>query len=49
MIRLCAQGNIMDLLVDFKKEYPQYVIDYHECKGPLEKLRTNDVEVAFFF
>lgn len=47
VLHLCAQGKIIDLLVGFKKEYPDYVIDYHKCERYLEELRSGKVEIAF--
>lgn len=47
VVRLCSQGKIIDLLIDFKREYPDYSIDYHKCEQQLKELHSGKVEIAF--
>ncbi len=46
-IRLSAETKIIDLMIDFKKEFPQYNLEYVDKSGLEEKVRTGAVDVAF--
>ena len=39
-IRLSAETKIIDLMIDFKKEFPQYNLEYVDKSGLEEKVRT---------
>ncbi len=47
VIRISAECKIMDLMIDFKKEFPQYSIEYHKHGDLDELLHTGIVDVAF--
>lgn len=47
VIRLAAEGKIVDLIIDFKKEYPDYIIEYQKSDNIETELRTGGIEVAF--
>ncbi|MCD8125388.1 MAG: LysR family transcriptional regulator [Lachnospiraceae bacterium] len=47
VIRVAAEGKIIELIIDFKKEYPDYVINYQKSDDIETELRTGGVEVAF--
>jgi len=46
-IRLSAECKIIDLLMDFAKEYSDYKLDYHNHKDIERQLLSGDIEVAF--
>lgn len=47
VIRIASEGKIIDLMIDFKKEYPTYNIEYQKCSNIEIELRSGQVEVAF--
>ncbi|MCC8067728.1 MAG: LysR family transcriptional regulator [Clostridiales bacterium] len=47
VIRIASEGKIVDLIIAFKKEYPDYIIDYQKMENIEMELRTGGVEVAF--
>lgn len=47
VIRLAAQGKIIDLMIDFHKEFPQYSIEYHKGQSLEDDLLAGRVDIAF--
>lgn len=47
VIKITAFGKIIDLLLDFKKKYPQYSIEYHHPQNAEMQLREGLLDVAF--
>jgi len=47
VIRIAAEGKIVDLIIDFKKEFPDYIIEYQKSDDIETELRTGGIEVAF--
>lgn len=46
-IRIAAHGKIIDLIVDFKKKYPQYTLEYYHPEHADIKLLEELLDVAF--
>lgn len=46
-IRVSAECKIIDLMIDFKKAYPQYDINYQKTEDVDKKLQNGEIEVAF--
>ncbi|MCD7745025.1 MAG: LysR family transcriptional regulator [Lachnospiraceae bacterium] len=46
-LRIASDGKIVDLIIDFKKAYPDYVIDYRKSEDMESDLRDGRIEVAF--
>ncbi|MCD7818957.1 MAG: LysR family transcriptional regulator [Lachnospiraceae bacterium] len=47
VIRLAAEGKIVDLLIDFKKEYPDSIIEYQKNEDIETELRAGRLDIAF--
>ncbi|MCD8014905.1 MAG: LysR family transcriptional regulator [Lachnospiraceae bacterium] len=46
-IRLASEGKIVDLIIAFKKAYPDYVVDFRKSEDMESDLRDGRIEVAF--
>lgn len=47
IIRVAAECKIIDLMIDFKKEFPQYIIEYKKSTSAEEDLQNGCLDVAF--
>lgn len=47
LIRICARHKIVDLMLEFKKEYPEYIIEYKDSNHADGLLREGLLDVAF--
>ncbi|MDC7287539.1 LysR family transcriptional regulator [Blautia schinkii] len=47
VIKVTAFGKIIDLLIDFRKRYPQLTVEYYHPENAEMKLREGLVDVAF--
>lgn len=47
LIRLAAHGKIIDVMIDFQKEFPQYSIDYHKGDNLEADLLAGKLDIAF--
>lgn len=47
VVRLCAEGKIIDLMIDFRKRFPSYYIDYYQAANVEEALYEGKIEIAF--
>ncbi|WP_346909311.1 LysR family transcriptional regulator [Faecalicatena orotica] len=47
VIKITAFGKIIDLLIDFKKKYPQYTLEYYHPEHADMKLREGLLDVVF--
>ncbi|MCD8011339.1 MAG: LysR family transcriptional regulator [Lachnospiraceae bacterium] len=47
VVRLCSQGRIIQLLIDFQRACPDYRIECHRPNRYLEELRAGRAEIAF--
>ena len=46
-VRLCSHGKIIDLMIDFRKQYPDYHIEYCSENNPEKALLENELDIAF--
>jgi|GEM_PF-3851386 len=46
-VRFSAEGKVIDLILAFHKEYPEYILDYHDRQNIERQLIAGDIEVAF--
>ncbi|MCC8104060.1 MAG: LysR family transcriptional regulator [Clostridiales bacterium] len=47
VVRITAEGKIIDLIIGFKKAYPEYSVDFQKCENAEYELRTGSLDVAF--
>ncbi|MCD8020941.1 MAG: LysR family transcriptional regulator [Clostridiales bacterium] len=47
VIKMSAQTNVMDVMIEFKKRYPQYIFDYTKTGSMELRLREGIVDLAF--
>lgn len=47
IVRVCAEGKIIDLMIDFRKKYPAYFIDYYKVGNVEDALYEGKIDVAF--
>lgn len=47
VVRLCAEGKIIDLMIDFRKRFPSFYIDYYQTGNAEEALYEGKIEIAF--
>ncbi|MBQ9197787.1 MAG: LysR family transcriptional regulator [Clostridia bacterium] len=46
-VRLCAEGKIIELMIDFRKVHPDVCIEYYKTANPEEALFDGQIDVAF--
>lgn len=46
-VRICAECKTIDLTVDFKKEHPEYSVEYLNSGNPIESILTGELSCAF--
>lgn len=46
-IRICSECKTIDLAVDFKKEHPEYSVEYLNTDDPIEHILTGELSCAF--
>lgn len=47
VVRITSEAKIIDLIIDFWKEYPDYSIDYHVIETLEKDVHEGNVDVAF--
>ena len=46
-VRLCAQGKVIELMIDFRKTCPDIKVEYCKAASPEEALYEGQIDVAF--